>query len=634
MNDWFPTFQKIQQTPLRDLIRLQFSGRLNWKSRVAESDLPEVAKNRIVDVVRATRLWRLEKSQIADDLIAHFADGQNRGRDIDTMIENFGDTKTVAALMRAAKKRNRSWIWKTMVGCCYVLAAMLVFYAGVAVWFYSGKPNPTVDYLAVTNESALAVPIADQAWPIYRAAWIEHDFLSGRGVAMETMAGIDREWHLRRPGDPQWERCAQFLREHETLIEAFRQGGQKAGLGFELRHRSGYSKEDQQLLFGGVYEGDTTVGMDNTTDALLDEALIGMLLPQVQHMREMARVLILDAFRQAEMGDAENVVEDFRAMLGMANQAAEPPILVCSLVGIAVQSMAFSSLEELINRYPDLLEDQHLADITQAIATVTPRGMIRLHGERAMQKDLVQRIYSDDGDGDGRLTNEGLAIFPNLSGLLHDGVGQVPPPLLNVVGPGLALTGGSRKQLEQAMDGIMDEFDAVVGVPYYQSLNIPRDSFESLVEKHLPNDLVGRSFLELLMPATEQIVIAGERGEGQRAGVLLALAAWRFKIENDRFPNTAEELIPKFIESVPVDVLTGDPLKYRLTADGLPLIYSVGGDGDDDLGRPAIDPEGKPLEADRHFHAEDSPPVADGDWVLWPSSINSETQEQSLLESE
>lgn len=366
----------------------------------------------------------------------------------------------------------------------------------------------------------------------------------------------------------------------------------------------------------------------------MDKALIGVLLPQTQAMRDMALVLALDAFRQASLGDGENVVEDYQAMLGMAKQAAEPPFLVCTQVGGWLNHIAFESLEELLASYPDLFNDRQLAELVQATEKVSLREQIRLDGERAGMKDLVQRVYTDDGDGDGRLTRKGLSLLHVHSALARDQHTSPSSALLRVIGPGVALTSGSRKRLELAIDNIMDEYEAKLDVPYHEWTEFPVISYETLMEKHAANDLAARTFLGMLLPSIDQVMVACERQEGQRAGVLLALAAWRFKIENDRFPNTAEELIPKFIESVPVDVLTGDPLKYRLTADGLPLIYSVGGDGDDDLGRPAIDPEGKPLEAHKHFHAEDSPPVADGDWVLWPSSINSETQEQAQLKSE
>jgi len=105
VSEWFPMLQKIPQTPLLDLLRLHVSGRLNWRARVAESELPQAAKQKIVDVVQATRLWRSEKAQIANELVTHFDDGQSRGQSIDTLIESFGETETVAQLMRSAKKR-------------------------------------------------------------------------------------------------------------------------------------------------------------------------------------------------------------------------------------------------------------------------------------------------------------------------------------------------------------------------------------------------------------------------------------------------------------------------------------------------------------------------------------------------
>ena len=88
--------------------------------------------------MKATRLWRLEKAQIANELIAHFHDGQQRGQDIEELVSEFGETQTVARLMRSAKKRNRPLLWKTLVVGCFIhFSRSLLFYAGLAVWFFS-----------------------------------------------------------------------------------------------------------------------------------------------------------------------------------------------------------------------------------------------------------------------------------------------------------------------------------------------------------------------------------------------------------------------------------------------------------------------------------------------------------------
>jgi len=220
----------------------------------------------------------------------------------------------------------------------------------------------------------------------------------------------------------------------------------------------------------------------------------------------------------------------------------------------------------------------------------SPRKLIRYEGEHAFQKDLIQWIYSDDGAGDGRLTDEGLAAIPEIFALTQAGSfgarNRSVSALVKIVGPGVAFIGGSRKDLERATEGAMNEFCAAVGVPFYEQSIRGRNYFEELIDRHASNNLIG-------------------------------LAAYRFRLQHDRFPETADELVPEFLEEIPVDVVTGQPLHYRLQA-GQPLIYSVGQDRDDDEGAGAFGSDGERLYAHEHFEQNVTQP-ADGDWILWPS---------------
>ena len=81
-------------------------------------------------------------------------------------------------------------------------------------------------------------------------------------------------------------------------------------------------------------------------------------------------------------------------------------------------------------------------------------------------------------------------------------------------------------------------------------------------------------------------------------------------------PETADELVPEFLESIPIDVITGDPLKYKLQ-DNQPLVYSVGADLDDDGGVESLDSDGKPVL--NVIDQIGSYPI-DGDWILWPTA--------------
>ena len=423
------------------------------------------------------------------------------------MVSEFGETQTVARLMRSAKKRNRPLLWKTLVVGCYSFLAFLAFYAGLAVWFFSSKPNPTVDYFKVVSANAAAVPEDQQAWPIYRDAWIEHSFVElniGKLIEQE-----DEAWNDLRPGDEKWPNLVAFLEQKESLVKAIRRGGQLSGFGLELKRQWDYSKEDGMALFskGRALElfGSEAVEPELTqSEQLLHDALIGALLSQVQEMRKMARILQADTFRAAEAGDSDIVQEDVVAMLGLGPQAGELPFLVCGLVGLALDGVAYRTTQELLEKYPDLLNEQQLAAITSKISRLSPRDYVSLEGERAFQQDIIQRFYSDDGTGDGRLTYQGLT---NLRDIVYLAGGQNDDrfsKVIGLVGPGVAFVSGSRKQTEQAFNDVMDEFSATFGSPIYETPMRDNDWYEGLIEKYGSIDIGTKFLMNTLLPAVEQ----------------------------------------------------------------------------------------------------------------------------------
>jgi hypothetical protein len=68
------------------------------------------------------------------------------------------------------------------------------------------------------------------------------------------------------------------------------------------------------------------------------------------------------------------------------------------------------------------------------------------------------------------------------------------------------------------------------------------------------------------------------------ACAITALAAERFRLANERWPTTLQELCPKYLPAVPSDPFTGKPLLLSKREDGI-VIYSVAWDGKDDGGQ-------------------------------------------------
>ena len=63
-----------------------------------------------------------------------------------------------------------------------------------------------------------------------------------------------------------------------------------------------------------------------------------------------------------------------------------------------------------------------------------------------------------------------------------------------------------------------------------------------------------------------------------------ACALERHWLAHGSYPETLAELVPTYIDKVPLDIVNGDPLRYRRTDNGKFLLYSVGLDGKDDGG--------------------------------------------------
>jgi hypothetical protein len=66
----------------------------------------------------------------------------------------------------------------------------------------------------------------------------------------------------------------------------------------------------------------------------------------------------------------------------------------------------------------------------------------------------------------------------------------------------------------------------------------------------------------------------------------------RFRLDHGKLPSGLDELVPKYLESIPADPFDGKPLRLAVKEDRR-IIYSVGPDGVDDGGVDIHGKEGK-----------------------------------------
>jgi hypothetical protein len=118
---------------------------------------------------------------------------------------------------------------------------------------------------------------------------------------------------------------------------------------------------------------------------------------------------------------------------------------------------------------------------------------------------------------------------------------------------------------------------------------------------------VYRVIARMTLPATSRAAAKFARSQSSFDLARVACALERHRLKHGKYPDTTAALVPEFIDKVPHDVMTGTPLKFRLTPDGRFTLYSIGFDERDDGGTVVLRSSGG-----------SSPPSLDyerGDWV-------------------
>ncbi len=610
---------RVGATPFRDLLRGRMTGRLSVNILLRDAGVPATLHGIIRQTVRRTRLLRIEKSEVASELITHFRDGLDAGHSSDSLVNAFGDPCTAARLIRRAKKRDRSLPLKatilTLKSLGVLLLVMVVVYAGLAVRYFGTQRGPIVDYVPTIAARASAVPESQRAWPVYRQALIDSEiFTEDKRVLPDS-----------RPGWRNWSALAEHLRAHRATLEKFRQAAALDGLGYIPGLR--IAEEDLELwpgMAGSISDGGLMAG-----------SMIEVLLPHLGATRRIAGLLVADARLAASEGDGERAAQDLIATVRLARQSREIPFLINDLVAISIAWYATEEALLIIDAQPDLFSDEALRELAHLLAGFPGDGepLVRLEGERVFFDDAVQRLYSLNANGNGVVIAGALAELESLTG-------ETPSDemTLKLAGPVAAAVLADRKEIVRFHHSYLDSAEAWIRTPAWKRPTLD-DPFEN------EDTVVGRTRYALafaLTPAVGRALRQGEQFDQQRNAAMVVIAVELFRRREGRLPETLAELTPAYLPTVPVDMFDGGPLKYRVDGDSF-IVYSIGNDYMDDGGR-AASPYASSRwiardEAERRIalaRARDpetikrtgrgsrAPGIGDGDWVIFPPPIPNE----------
>lgn len=93
-----------------------------------------------------------------------------------------------------------------------------------------------------------------------------------------------------------------------------------------------------------------------------------------------------------------------------------------------------------------------------------------------------------------------------------------------------------------------------------------------------------RIFAGLMLPGLGKVIHKAANSQMASTMAATACALERYRLAHGAYPSRLDELTPKFLKQVPLDLISGQPLKYQLNADGTFKLYSFGRNGVDDGG--------------------------------------------------
>lgn len=317
------------------------------------------------------------------------------------------------------------------------------------------------------------------------------------------------------------EKISQFLSDNQKCLE--------------LLHKTANLKY-------GRYPVDFTLGI-STKVAPLNE------------IRNYAQLLELEAVQASENNKSDTSVQSIKSIIGVADSLDNEPIVIAQLVRIGCQNIAVSSMEYAMNR--TIFSDEQLKDLSTSIAREEKSQGISeaVIGERCMTEEML--------------------IHPQLLYFTRDSTSLVSLQIFLAFYKPLGLH-------ERDVITLFDYTDDVIKIfnlPLEQRQEASKALDTKILQIQKEYVLLGK-----VIPAFGRYIVLDLLNIAELRAAQAAIAVQRYRLKNDKLPDSLDALVPDYIESVPLDPFDGQEIRYKKLEKGF-VIYSIGENQVDDGGK-------------------------------------------------
>jgi hypothetical protein len=293
-------------------------------------------------------------------------------------------------------------------------------------------------------------------------------------------------------------------------------------------------------------------------------AFIDANFPYSDELSRVVFVLWFDAKLQIEAGNLDPAINDVQAMICAARSVGDYPGLSAQMTRAGAIWRAIPCLETALAQ--GQAEARSLAALQSLLEDESrhPNRMLALRGERAIVDDLLEQIHAEKL-GFGAIP--GFTEYPFVIRAFTNQI-NLRENQANLL----------RFHTRAAEAGRLPETKQV--------------SFMKALNGEWTDEARQWGFMEQNRRLTERVLLGRIIGTPTWLGIsdamirttVAGLAAERFRLDNGRWPESLDQLVPKYLADVPNDPFIPGPLKLRKLPDGI-FIYSVGYDGRDDGGK-------------------------------------------------
>ena len=295
------------------------------------------------------------------------------------------------------------------------------------------------------------------------------------------------------------------------------------------------------------------------------------LLPHLAIHKSMAVKLRTRSAARVATGDTAGAAEDIDTLLRLAELTGEDPTLIGYLVRVAIQSIAFSAFWDGTAQHA--WSDAQLAAFQQRFEGLKQRDSLvkAFRGERLFGKTTFELMR------EGRLDPDTLGAMESDESGNSFGWGLVPRAWL------LQSQAYHSKVLDQVV-GALQRCDPERGIAakgsIWETERVDQTLFDTAGRRFHPY----RIFTQLLLEGLAMVHTKADRSLTTRRLAITVAALERHRLATGPYPKPLDDLVPRWVPAVPLDPMDGQPLRYRLNADGTFALYSVGPNHTDDHG--------------------------------------------------